>query len=91
MLLYLFNFIVSFNPIIVTFLLILPTSISYGYFAGKDLKDQLWDASKVFLIYLNLNLSLNFKDSLLSSSKFYGQSYQSVTVLRTTAQQDWGN
>ena len=33
---------------------------------------------------------MNFIDSFLSSSKFYGQSYRPVTVLRASAQQDWG-
>ena len=31
---------------------------------------------------------MNFKDSFLSSSKFYGQSYRPVTLLRASAQQD---
>ena len=32
---------------------------------------------------------MNFKDSILSSSKFYVQSYRPVTLLRASAQQDW--
>ena len=31
---------------------------------------------------------MNFKDSFLSSSKFYGQSYRLVTLLRASVQQD---
>ena len=31
---------------------------------------------------------MNFKDSFLSSSKFYGQSYRPVTLLRASAQHD---
>ena len=33
---------------------------------------------------------MNFKDSFLSSSKFYRQSYRPVTLLTASAQQDWG-
>ena len=60
MFIYLFNFIVSFNPIIVTFLLSIPPRLAMATLRASDLKDQLWHASKVFLINLNLNLSLEF-------------------------------
>ena len=33
---------------------------------------------------------MNFKDSFLSSSKFYGQLYRPVTLLRASTQLDWG-
>ena len=48
--------------------------------------------SDFFVLFLNETSSglMNFKDSFLSSNKLYGKSYWPVTLLRASAQQDWG-
>ena len=64
--------------------------ILFRFLGFVDLKIPIIIENQTLVLFWNETSSgvMNFKDSFLSSSKFYGQSYRPVTVLRASAQQN---
>ena len=66
------------------------TEIPFRFLGFGDSKVSIVIENKIYVRFWNDMSSgvMNFKDSFLSSSQFYGRSYRPVTLLRASAQQD---